>query len=84
MPLQGGPGDPASGVALLTPGLRISLAEWLAARTEIRRMPAAERSNAPEAKPCWQRLSLAVGAQFHERSAREFEWALETGVKQNI
>ena len=40
-----------------------------------------EQANAPGEKLWWQRLSLAVGAQFPLTSAREFEWALTSALK---
>ncbi len=69
------------GQLYLSPGVRVSPAGWLAALAEPRPAASSEQADAPGGKPWWQRLSLAVGAQFPLTSAREFEWALTSALK---
>jgi hypothetical protein len=72
------------GQLYLGPGLRVSPAGWLAALADPRRTASSDQANQPGEKPWWQRLSLAVGAQFPVTNAREFEWALTTALKLNF
>jgi hypothetical protein len=72
------------GQLYLSPGVRISPAGWLSALAEHRPAASNERPNAPAEKPWWQRLSLAVGAQFPVTGAREFEWALTSALKLDL
>jgi hypothetical protein len=72
------------GQLYLSPGVRISSVGWLSALAEHRPAASNERPNAPAEKPWWQRLSLAVGAQFPVTGAREFEWALTSALKLDL
>lgn len=77
-------GDPAirhRGQLYISPGVRVSPAAWLAGLGGSPGSANGEKSPSAEEKPWWQRLSLAIGAQFPVTQAREFEWGLTTGVK---
>ena len=72
------------GQLYLSPGLRISPAGWLTAQGKPRGASDGERSQGSTEKPWWQRLSLAIGAQFPLTQAREFEWGLTTSLKLDL
>jgi hypothetical protein len=72
------------GQLYLSPGIRISSGGWLAALVEPRGSSDGEKSQSSKEKPWWQRLSLAIGAQFPLTQAREFEWGLTTSLKLDL
>jgi hypothetical protein len=72
------------GQLYLSPGIRISSGGWLAALVGPRGSKDGETAQASREKPWWQRLSLAIGAQFPLTQAREFEWGLTTSLKLDL